>query len=1111
MEPPPIPSTQSITATSLGIRRLTTRPTATPILQNQVSRDVTRDRRKVSTPTLAQLPGCPAAPLSMISQDDISIRVTEKQKMQALSLAHTVEERLPLLVMQNSLITIYSYDELKDEAVVTVTEPKLEGPNSINDPRMGVVEHDKLCSTCHKDSLECSGHLGMIRLNEPVYHPLFMRLIISVLTVVCNTCSGLLLSREDMEKMGLFKLTGLTRLKRMEEIVAKGSYCRRRSEDPTLNRCLPNPKFKTASLKTTKKIMFVYKEGKAKEKEKEKELPIYKVEEILNVISVEDAALMGFSNGSHPRRFILHALPVIPPCDRSPVTMDGVVLPDHLTIMYMYIVKKNKELLTVAANENRETIANDLYDLIEHLIDNSDGKYTQGPRIKLNTIKPRIQGKEGLIRGAMMGKRVNYSARTVLGPDPSLRIDEIGVPEVMAPFLTRPVIVNDMNRAALTQLLRAGRVTHIISGSGPYRGSRRAVTSALAKTKELMVGDIVERWLQTGDFVVFNRQPTLHKQSMMGYKAILRPQLTFTTSLPVTPAHNADYDGDEANVHAPQTLGSQVEVRELMNVRNCIMNAQKNQPMIGVVYDGLTGSHLLTQDDTEVDYDVYQDCLMLLSNQEGLASFENRLRRFNLHINRFYINRQSTSPSGEQIISKIEVTPDQITTIYQPINGGPPNISIDQLDERVRYYDENNNPVVVSYEDFLALRRTNIQMRRADPNLQLEDPISSTVRVLKSNPSLIYEYQGRLVLAADYSIPVEARRVVKGKTLFSAVLPEDFYYRKGDVVVVDGILIKGVVTKEHIGIARGSMVQAIWNDYTADRTTDFISDLTMIVSRWLTSRGFSVSLQDCYPHDPSFRQFLHEEVAKVNLQVAALGTALDDPVEEERREQQIRGIVDVVKNTGARITAERLTRDNSLKIMVESGAKGSVANIAQITGIIGQQFVQGERMPLTLTGGTRCSTYFERGDLDPRARGFCVGSFLTGLDPAAMFNVQAAGREGLMDTAVRTSETGSIHHRIIKALEDIKVSYDGSVRNAVGTIFQYVYGQDGFDPSQLEIIKTPTGEYPSFINLQRVVGRLNAKYGFYQTETTEESMRLGLEIEIEREFTYVDEYDDDGE
>lgn len=984
-------SSTTNTVLGKGVRRLPTKRNAgTVSLQQRPPFD-----SNINTiPTTTKNPGCPRLPRGLpgvqtpIVQEEAGITVTRKEKERYMALAEEEEDRLPTLIIMNNLLTVYSEEEVKQMAVVKVTNDEMSGYGSVNDPRMGVTENDKVCSYCYKDRLSCPGHFGYIELASPIYHPLFMRLIIKVLNCVCNSCGGLLLSPEEIRDRGILRYTGEQRLKELE-IASKGVLCRRRHEGQDLRKCTPNPIYLPARIKDTKKIMFKYADQKGAKKE-EYVKPIEQVEQILKSISPEEAELMGFSNDSHPSRFIMRVIPVIPPCDRPPVIQEGVIWPDHLTSFYMDIIRHNTLLQQATNEKKRDELLRSMIYVIEHYIDNTDGKYSQGNKKEFLSIKQRIQGKEALIRGALMGKRVNYSGRTVLSPDPSLKFGQIRIPEIMAKYLTVPVTIFSLNQQAMMALLdpkdEQGRdlpskITHITPGHGKLKGRRIKVDGKIRKEYQLFPGDRVDRWLQNGDYIIFDRQPTLHKQSMMGYEVVLGKPLTIGMHLSYTTPHNADFDGDEGNLHIVQTIEAMTEVREIMNVKNCIMNAQNNKPSMGIVYDALSAAYRLTQPDVVVDIDLYNDCLLLITNRESLPTLDQRLQEF-----------------------------------------GVPKFS--------------------------------------------------------------------------------------GRSLFSSVLPEDFYYRKGDVIIINGILINGVIKKDHIGVAHGSIIQALWKDYGRDRTVDFLTDAPFILNRWTTENPLTVGLQDCYPEDESYRELLREEITKAKLAVEATGVnRLNDPIEEQRREREIIGYVNVAKSVGSRIATRGLSPNNNLGAMAFSGAKGAEFNIAQITGLLGQQFVQNQRMPLSISQGQRCLAYYEKGDIDPAARGFCVNSFLTGLDPAELFFHQAGGRQGLMDTAVQTSETGSIHHRIIKALEDVKVANDGSVRNTVGTIFQFVYGEDGFDGAELEKIKTKSGETTTFINLARTIGRLNSKYGYYPTEA-EPGEKFSVdteEIEIEHEFIHVEE------
>jgi len=344
--------------------------------------------------------------------------------------------------------------------------------------------------------------------------------------------------------------------------------------------------------------------------------------------------------------------------------------------------------------------------------------------------------------------------------------------------------------------------------------------------------------------------------------------------------------------------------------------------------------------------------------------------------------------------------------------------------------------------------------------------------------------KSRMIMENNESLPTLNERLEKynvpknsGRALLSSLFPTNFYYNKEETLIKEGILIAGTLNKSIIGSESGTIIQALYKDYGQERTVDFLTDIYRIAGLYLDTHGFSVGIDDCYLTGKEPQKLIDYEVQRATMLVKSMGQKLKNPIEEERREKQILGFLDTAKNFGAKISKEQLSPNNSFNIMARGGAKGSVTNIAQITGILGQQFLLGQRMPEAL-GGNRSLPYFPENDLNPAARGFITNSFLTGLTPAELFFVLASGRIGLTDTSLKTASSGYLHHKVAKSLEDVKVVSDGSVRNAADVIFQFSYGDDGFDAGMIETVKTKTGSFTSFINLKRVAKRINGKYGF---------------------------------
>ena len=531
---------EQLSVLSTGTKRLTTRKRAQRAGVQQ---------RAIPTTVIGTKDGCDIFEGTLLAgpQEELEVKVTRQEKEILLAQAQRRDKALPPLVIEHISYSIFSHEELQQQAVFKVTKTDDIGLHTVNDPRSGVVDDDKLCRTCLKDNLNCPGHYGIIELNEHIIHPMFRREVVDVLTAVCNSCGGLLITEDMIREKGLHQLSGSKRLRAIAED-SKKSHCLRSQDNIAagVSGCIPNPVYKASKVKEVGKIFFSYdgKKGTANNVK-----TVAEVEKILDAISDEDAALLGFSGKSHPRRFITKSIPVIPICARAPVVQEGEVLADDITAMYKDIVKYNQELLKEEIKNDekaREDVVKAMMFSIEHLIDNSDARYKQGKVKVMRDIKGRVQGKEAIIRNLIQGKRVNFSARTVLGPDPNLKFGQIRIPRIWAPYLTHPEVVSASNIGRLTVLYKNGQVTHITPVRGKLEGRRIRATEKVIQQHQLVFGDIVERWLQTGDittpanFVAFNRQPTLHKQSIMGYEVVLGDPMTIGLHLSYTTPHNAD-------------------------------------------------------------------------------------------------------------------------------------------------------------------------------------------------------------------------------------------------------------------------------------------------------------------------------------------------------------------------------------------------------------------------------------------------------------------------------------------------------------------------------------------------------------------------------------------
>jgi DNA-directed RNA polymerase II subunit RPB1 len=333
---------------------------------------------------------------------------------------------------------------------------------------------------------------------------------------------------------------------------------------------------------------------------------------------------------ARPEWMLVTVLPVPPPQVRPSVSMDGssggMRSQDYLTFKLSDILKTNIALKRYDAENAPAHITREFEDILQYhvatMVDNNISGLPQAMQKSgraLKSIRQRLKGKEGRIRGNLMGKRVDFSSRTVITGDPNISIDEVGVPRSIARTLTFPERVTPLNLEVLQKLVQNGALENpganaIIRQSGD-RVNLKFVPQA--GDQPLQLGDIVERHLQDGDYVIFNRQPSLHKMSMMGHRVRIMPFSTFRLNLSVTTPYNADFDGDEMNLHAPQSFETRAEIKEIMMVPRQIISPQANKPVMGIVQDTLCGIRKFTLRDNFLTRDMVMNICMWIPEWDG--------------------------------------------------------------------------------------------------------------------------------------------------------------------------------------------------------------------------------------------------------------------------------------------------------------------------------------------------------------------------------------------------------------------------------------------------------------------------------------------------------------
>jgi len=429
---------------------------------------------------------------------------------------------------------------------------------------------------------------------------------------------------------------------------------------------------------------------------------------------------------------------------------------------------------------------------------------------------------------------------------------------------------------------------------------------------------------------------------MMAHRVRVVPHKTFRFNLSVCPPYNADFDGDEMNLHLLQGEEAQAEAEILMKVQENILSPRFGGAIIGGIHDHISGCFLLTHLDRKIPID---DAVHIL----GAVNFKGKLSNIIEENGKRYI-------PGKEIFSTL--LPDDL------------NI----------------------------------------------------------------EYKAKTCLNCDVCTAPDC--------------PYDAY-----VIVRNGKLIQGTIDENSIGAFKGKILDRIIRDHGMDAGREFIDNVTKMSIAAITLFGFTTAIDDeDIPEDAKrqIQQGLDKAMKKISALVKAYENEELEPLPgrslEETLEMEIMRVTGRARDLAGEIAGKHLGLNNSAVIMAKSGARGSMLNLSQMSGCVGQQAVRGERIHRGYQ--YRTLPHFKKHDLGASAKGFVASSYKTGLTPTEYFFHSMGGREGLVDTAVRTSRSGYMQRRLINALEDVKVENDGTVRHSGGLIIQFVYGEDGVDPTR---------------------------------------------------------------
>lgn len=644
------------------------------------------------------------------------------------------------------------------------------------------------------------------------------------------------------------------------------------------------------------------------------------------------------------------------------------------------IDKDLNDLLKDCSNEFIiKNIVSNLQTTISHYFDNSD----YPAKIKPQGVKQILEKKEGIFRQYMMGKRVNYTARTVISPDPYIATDEIGIPIDIARQLTFPERITPFNRYRLEQCVINGPKypgAEFIVERGAKKllkfvRNRKVVARTLLKNNA-----IVYRHMLPQDFVLVNRQPTLHKPSLMSHRVRILNDKTIRLHYVNCGSYNADFDGDEMNIHLCQNYKAMAEHSLSATHENFVLNGK---PLRGLVQDYIVAIFQITLKNS---FFTSEETFNLL-----LAS-----QRTNFKMCKPAITRPCKRYSGKQIVQ-------MLISSYTIVNYKKKN-KIPPLYWCISNIDESN-------------------------------------------------------FSKDESI----------------------------VNIQSGIFIHGVLDKSQIGPTTDSLIHYIGRIINYEIANDLLTAMCRMISQYLIGWGVSLGIRDLILTNEADRlraKILRDGIkegdsltyktlgiSNINLEINEKALVRDINLSHAEIINLNNTIKKKMHETTSAIS-DLLIRNvkvpfpqNNMARIILSGAKGSIVNFSQISGLLGQQSLEGGRVPLMKNG--RPLAFFH--DIGVLSNGFITNRFVTGLTPASFFFHCQGGREGLIDTAVKTSRAGYLQRCLVTILENIIVHYDGSVRDE--NVIQYVYGDDGLNPSYI----SDSSKYRKIIHPGESVGVLAAQ------------------------------------
>jgi len=877
------------------------------------------------------------------------------------------QEEIVRKVVDEISFGLISPKDLRKQSVVEIQTPDTYDEDGapittgLMDGRLGTLEPRQRCKTCGNTAIRCPGHFGHIELAVPIVHIEFTKIIFDLLRSTCRNCGRILLSEDQAKKEK-------TKIERCNELLGAipDEVFKNIIQDIKTKQC-PHCAAQQYKITFEKPTKFIEQTEAGSEP-----LTPSMIRERLERVPDEDLEILGFNpRVARPEWMVLQVLPVPPVYVRPSITLEsGIRSEDDLTHKLVDIIRINQRL-----KENMEAgaptlIIQDLSELLQYHVTtyfNNEASGIPPARHRsgraLKTLSQRLKGKEGRFRSNLSGKRVDFSARTVISPDPNLDINEVGVPEEVAMRLSVPEKVTAWNIEEMKKFVINGPekypgALYIIRPDGK-RIRLEFVVDREKIAEAIELGFVVERHLKNGDIAIFNRQPSLHRMSIMAHYVKVLPYKTFRLHLCVCPPYNADFDGDEMNLHVPQSEEARTEALLLMQVQDQILSPRFGGPIIGAIRDFITSAYYFTR-------------------------------------------------TGNYL----------------------PESQVNRL-----------------------MMATNYEGKLPEPEIKEPVPMWSGKQIFS------------LFLPKTLNYALKANICQSCTKCEEELCQHDAY-----VVIRNGQLVSGVIDRKSIGSEQSeSLLHRIIKDYGTQAGREFLNKITRMLKLFISMRGFSYTY-DQLVLSPKARQRIQKTMERIDKKIEQLIEdkrnqtlpRLPGQTLEESFEIYVMHELATARDEAGKIADQDFTLENAGIVMTRTGARGSSLNIGQMAACVGQQSVRGKRILRGYAG--RALPHFTEEDARPRARGFVLNSYQTGLDAIEFFFHAMGGREGLVDTAVRTQQSGYMQRRLINALEHIRLEYDSTVRDSAGDIIQFQYGEDGVDPAK--------SDHGKAVNVSRLIEQI---------------------------------------